>query len=437
MTRRSLRQRAAGDLRPGTEKERCGMRVVINQLSTAGLKTGIGHYSEQLVRHLRLQLGHYQVDCFPRRWICEARKAFVHVRQILEKKGQATSTPHDQDSTAWLKDRALHRLRRCGRALMKYDFRSLCANRRHQLYHEPNFIAMPSDVPTVATVHDLSALIHPEWHPLDRVKLFEREFARSVGRCLHFFAISESRRREIIRILRIPPERVTRTYMGIRQQLRPLAKAEVDSILRRLRLPARYLLYLGTIEPRKNLLTLLKAYCALPRSLRDSWPLLLVGNWGWRTEEVAGYYHTEARHRGAIWRAYVSEDDLAGIYCGARALAYPSLYEGFGMPPLEMMACGGAVLSSTADALRETVGRQAHLIDPRDIDGWRDALQRVVTDQDWWAALRRGAEETARPYTWTQCALDTLKAYRRVIEIRDGAEANRVSTEPGANLTAA
>jgi alpha-1,3-rhamnosyl/mannosyltransferase len=389
------------------------MRVIINQLSTAGSKTGVGHYTEQLIRHLRRQLGGYQVDCFPRRWICDARKAFVHVRHLLEAPGPSGSGRRGEGES--IRYATLQRLRRYGRSLMKNDFRSLCNSRQYHLYHEPNFLAMPSDVPTVITLHDLSVVLHPEWHPLDRVKQFEREFTRSLDGAVHFFAISEFCRRQIIDTLHIAPERITRTYMGVREQLRPLGESDVRATLRRLHLPERYLLHLGTIEPRKNVLTLLRAYCALPNRLREKWPLLLVGNWGWRTEEIARYYYDHARHRGAVWRSYVPDEDLAGVYCGARALSFPSRYEGFGMPPLEMMACGGAVLSSTAGALRETIGRQAHLIEPDDVAGWRDALQRVVTDDDWWQRLRAGAEDVARPYTWTQCAAETLKAYRAVV----------------------
>ena len=93
---------------------------------------------------------------------------------------------------------------------------------------------------------------------------------------------------------------------------------------------------------------------------------------------------------------------------------YPSLYEGFGLPPLEMMACGGAVLASTAGAVAETCGRRAHLTAPDDVAGWRDAMQRVVTDDSWWQSLRHGTTEVARPFTWDHCAADTLRVYRKL-----------------------
>src|SRR5262249_59467137 len=117
--------------------------------------------------------------------------------------------------------------------------------------------------------------------PRDRVAYSERHSRAGLRRCVPFFTISEFGRQEVIRVLGIPPERVTRTYMGIRPGLGPLPADEVAAALLRLRLPPRYLLYLGTIEPRKNLLVLLRAYCSLPERVRADWPLVLVGGWGW------------------------------------------------------------------------------------------------------------------------------------------------------------
>jgi len=218
----------------------------------------------------------------------------------------------------------------------------------------------------------------------------------------------------VIRLLNIPPEQVTRTYYGIRPGLGPVATERVQAALKSLGLPPRYLLFLGTIEPRKNILMLLQAYCALPTSVRGRWPLLLVGDWGWNTGAIHDYLHREARHRGVIYLGYLNEKHLGALYSGARALVYPSWYEGFGLPPLEMMACGGAVLASTASAIVETVGQRAHLIVPGDLDAWRDAMARVVEDDDWWRTLRQGTEAVARPFTWERCAADTLAVYRFV-----------------------
>jgi glycosyltransferase involved in cell wall biosynthesis len=147
---------------------------------------------------------------------------------------------------------------------------------------------------------------------------------------------------------------------------------------------------------------------------REQWPLILVGGWGWRTEAIAEYYETVARHKNVRRIGYVADDQAAAIYNGARALVYPSLYEGFGMPPMEMLACGGAVLASTAGPIVETVGGQAHLIPADDFDGWRAAMMRVAEDDEWWQSLREGATEAARPFTWERCAAETLQVYRQI-----------------------
>ncbi len=292
------------------------MRVVLNQLPASGLKTGIGHYTAQLVRHLRRQAGSYQIDTFPRRWIHHARRAWEQVRPYLEtRRGSVAPAAAAASDTTGVRLRGsmLSVLRQCGRAMLENDFAALCAARRYHVYHEPNFIAMASSLPTFATLHDLSVLLHPEWHPTDRVLHFERHFERSLRRCVHFFAISEFGRQEIIRTLHIPAHRVTRTYMGVRENLRSVPRDRVNAVLRRCRLPRDYLLYLGTIEPRKNLLMLLQAYSSLPREVRERWPLVLVGSWGWCTEKVAEYYHAHARHRGVLHRPSVADADVAAL----------------------------------------------------------------------------------------------------------------------------
>ncbi|HXG13417.1 MAG TPA: glycosyltransferase family 1 protein [Gemmataceae bacterium] len=399
------------------------MRVVINQIVALGPKTGIGHYTAELLRCLRRQAGADEIDAFPEGWVRRLRETGSHIRARLEprSRGEPTNPPMP---SAWdrLKGRALAWLRQYDQALAARLLKTACARRKYDLYHEPNLIPLPCDRPTVATLHDLSVLLHPEWHPADRVAHFEKHFHRGLRHCTHFLAISEFGRQEVIRTLHVPPERVTRTYMGVRPGLGRLPDDEVAAALRRLGLPARYLLYLGTIEPRKNVLRLLQAYCALPPALRERWPLLLVGRWGWGSREVAEYFQREARHRGVIQVGYVAEEHLPAIYNGARALVFPSFYEGFGLPPVEMMACGGAVLASTAGAVAEVVGGRAHLVEPEDTDGWRAALKRVVADDDWWQSLRRGVMEAARRFTWEACAADTLRVYRSLC---GGATAHR------------
>jgi alpha-1,3-rhamnosyl/mannosyltransferase len=390
------------------------MRVVVNGLSCSGSKTGVGHHTAELLRCLRAQADGDALEVFPPAWLHRAHALGGRLRRWLE-----PSCPPRRDDAApagppsWRR-RLMGTLRRCGLAVLERQFRRFCARRHIDLYHEPNFVPFPCDLPTVTTVHDLSVLLHPEWHPADRVAHFEARFRRGLERCAHVLTVSESVRQEILHTFHLPPGRVTVTPNGVRPGFRPLPAVEVRSALRRLGLPPRYLLCVGTLEPRKNVLLLLRAYCSLPQEVRTRYPLLLVGGWGWNTAELAAYLEDEARHRGVIRLGYAAEADLPALYNGARALLFPSFYEGFGLPPLEMLACGGAVLASTAPAVAEVVGTQACLLDPHDADGWRQALLDVVEDDDWWLSLRRGAVEAARRFSWDDCARRTWNVYRLI-----------------------
>ncbi len=383
------------------------MRVILNCLSVRQGKTGIGHHTAELFRCLQAQADPDTIDPFPPPWLRRSREALRRQPASPPNEVPGKSTPPPPS----LRGALSYGLRRCCRTLMQQYFR-LLSSVGYDLYHEPNFLPLPSAVPTLVTIHDLSVLLHPEWHPAERIAEYEAGFPRAVRRAAHFITVSEFVRQEVIRTLNVPPGRVTRVYNGVRRGLGPLPQAEVATALRRLGLPPGYLLCLGTIEPRKNVLMLMQAYCGLPGSLRERWPLLLVGGWGWHTEAVAEFYQNEGRARGVRHLGYLADEELTVLYNGARALLFPSLYEGFGLPPVEMLACGGAVLASTAGAVAETVGGHAHLIAPEDTEGWRDSMARVVADDDWWRQLRAGSTEAARPFTWDRSAAETLQLYR-------------------------
>jgi alpha-1,3-rhamnosyl/mannosyltransferase len=384
------------------------MRVVVNRWPAAGQRTGIGHYTAELLRCLARQAGEDEVVIYPPPWLQRARACLTRLASL----GRVLPAGAARGSAARLPARAGGRLREWGRALTGWHFRATCVRRRADVYHEPNYIPLPCDVPTVATFHDLSLLLHPHWHPPDRVAYFERHLPETLRSCRHFLTDSEFGRRELIGTLNVAPQCVTCVHNGVRAGVGPMPPQAVQRVLGRLGLPERYLLHVGTIEPRKNVLTLLRAYCDLPAAVRGAWPLVLAGGWGWNVGPVRDYWHSQARDRGVICLGYVSERHLAALYNGARALLCPSLYEGFGLPPVEMMACGGAVIASTAGALVETVGARAHLLDPHDLDGWRGAMRRVTEDHQWWARLRQGVQEVARRFSWERAAAQTWAVYR-------------------------
>jgi alpha-1,3-rhamnosyl/mannosyltransferase len=401
------------------------MRVVVNCQPMLNLRTGIGHYTAELLRALTAQAGLEQIHPYPADWMGRVLQFCNGASPAAGKEPGCGGWGHHL-RPARLVSRLLAvpsvrgALRRCLEPVQSWHFQAVCRRHCYDLYHEPNILPLPCDYPTIATLHDLSAVAHPEWQPAHRVKHYQRHLDRALRQCVHFITGSAFTRQEIIEQLGVAPQRVTCVYHGIRDGLGPLPAEEVAVTLKVLELPPSYLLHVGTLEPRKNLDMLLRAYCALPDALRCRCPLLLVGKWGWNTAALAAYLDEVGRRRGVMHLGYLAEEHLALLYNGARALVYPSLYEGFGLPPLEMMACGGAVLASTAGSVAEVVGPCAHLIDPHDEPGWREALQRIITDDDWHRQLRRGGRQWAAPFTWHRCAAQTLQTYRKVLGI-DGA----------------
>jgi len=388
------------------------MRVIFNGLSAFRPRTGVGSYVVNLLAELQQIAGAGEITPFPRGWLANVAHAAGGV--IARRQRQPHRLAATLEASASWRGRVKQGVRAAALRACRGAFNIAC-RRGFDLYHEPNFIPWPSEIPTVVTVHDLSVLLHPEWHPAHRVAFHQRHFARSLARCRHVLTDSECVRREIIAAVGLPPERVTGIPIGVRPDFRPMSSSEIKPVLKRLGLPDSFLLYVGTIEPRKNLLTLLQAYCDLPEELREKSPLVLVGPWGWNFAAIRDFYETRARHCGVIHLGYLADADLPAIYNAARALVYPSYYEGFGLPPAEMLACGGAVIASTADALREVLGDRAEFIEPDDLAGWRDAMAAVIADDDRWQELRHGTLQRARRFTWRRTAELTWQTYQTIV----------------------
>jgi alpha-1,3-rhamnosyl/mannosyltransferase len=393
------------------------MRVLFNGASAVRPKTGVGHTTANLHRAL--------VAAFPEHnfWLYPGER----VRRFAARFFCPPASPTGSVSPPRPGRPSLFKRLALTAARIGYSshFHTIAQFGRFDLYHEPNLVPFRVALPTVVTVHDLSVILFPEWHPIDRVKRYEKAFARGVAAAAHIIVDSDAVRGEALRVLGLVPGRVTTVPCGIGPEFRPQAPEEIAIVRTRLGLPARYLLAVGTVEPRKNLTTLLRAFCGLPGELRESCPLVLGGVWGWKSEPERELFEMEARHKGVRYLGYVADADLPGLYAGAEALFYPSHYEGFGLPPIEMMACGGAAIVSTADSVREVVGSHAVLLDPNDLAGWREAMRCVITDRDYLTPFRRGAGAHAAKFNWDRAARQTFDVYQAVLGIATPVESPR------------
>jgi glycosyltransferase involved in cell wall biosynthesis len=282
------------------------------------------------------------------------------------------------------------------------------------LFHATEHLLLPlRGVPTVLTVHDLIFRRYPAHHKrLNRWYLNATMplFCRRAG---HIIAVSEQSKRDVIAAYGVPPEKITVIYEAADPRFCPQPAETVADVRARYGLPDRYLLFVGTIEPRKNLGRVLTAFERLHvEGLTDA--LVIVGKRGWLYDDFFARLEASPAKQAVIFPGFVPDADLPAVYAGAQAFAFPSEFEGFGLPVLEAMACGAPVVCSNTSSLPEVAGDAALLVDPLDVDALTAALRRALIDPALAADLRaRGLAQAAR-FSWARAAEETLAIYRRV-----------------------
>ena len=279
---------------------------------------------------------------------------------------------------------------------------------------EPNSLAVPTGGLTVTTMTDLSVMEHPEWHPPDRAAQWRANLERSLQATDHWIVYSEFVKRTMLDRLGIEADRITVIPLAAR----PLPFPPRDEVPRRLEAagaPKRYLLHLGTLEPRKNLAVLLDAWARLAPGERQDCRLILAGPRGWGGAEYRARLMGHPAAGEVLATGYVSDAYAALLLAGATAVLVPSFYEGFGLPPLEAMACGTPVVCSTAEALRELVGDAADLVPPDDVDGWASAMSRAIRDESWRADRRRLGLARAASFSWHRTAGAHAELFNRLL----------------------
>ena len=262
--------------------------------------------------------------------------------------------------------------------------------------------------PLVVTVYDLSFLRYPQVLAPARRRYLQLLTRISCRRARRVIAISQSTAADVADLLGIAPERIDIAPPGHdATRFRPLPAADVAAFRQRKGLPERFWLFVGTLEPRKNLVTLLQAYAQLPERL----PLLLAGGKGWDYEQIFATVERLGLGESVHFPGYLAAEELALWYNCAEVFVYPSLYEGFGMPVLEAMACGTAVIVADASSLPEAAGADGTNLPPTDVDAWAAALQHSLRSDTWRAQERIRGLQQARRFSWRATAERTIGSY--------------------------
>jgi glycosyltransferase involved in cell wall biosynthesis len=289
------------------------------------------------------------------------------------------------------------------------------------LLHSPHY-TRPFHLPcaSVVTFHDMTFFLYPHLHTRAKRLLFPWMMRMSARRAHAIIADSESTRRDAMKILHLPAGKITTVTLGIGQEFRRITDAALlEDCRRRYELPPTFFLYVGLVEPRKNLPLLLAAYARLVQQ-DDPPPLVVVGRMGWMVEDVFRQIESLHLQDRVQFTGYIPDQDLPLVYNLAQCLLYPSQYEGFGFPPLEAMACGAPVITTAVSAMQDQVGEAGLLVPPQDEQALTEAMRQLLHDRALRDELSIRGQRQAKKFSWEQTALQTLQIYWQVITSRQG-----------------
>ncbi len=361
------------------------MRVLIDATSVLLRSAGIKSYTYHWIRHLRALAGEDAIQAFP---LLGDLGALRHESSVLS------------PASTYPRLALLHLINMTGSQGIDWMATGF------DVFHLSNQVrAVPSKVRMTATVHDLTCWLLPELHTAGNVRA-DRSFADHVWKkASGLIAVSENSKQDAVRILGIAPEKIQVIYSGVSQEYFD-AKPKVSG--------RPYVLFVGTIEPRKNVDALLDAWHLLRADVRAEYDLVIAGATGWASERTVARLNSGME--GIRYLGYVAEAELPGLTAGATAFVYPSLYEGFGFPVAQAMACGVPVITSNNSCLPEIAGEGAIFVDARSAVETAAAMERVLTTSELRGRLAEAGRKRAQRYRWEECARRSLDFFRGVKE---------------------
>jgi len=371
------------------------MRIAIDATAIPRLMAGAGVYTYQLVRALAAFEAEHDYVVFTR------SDAFDDLaRQRPRVRVVQVAAPSRPERLLWEQFLLPGRLRR------------LAIDVLHSPHHTTP--ALPLPCRRVVTLHDVTFFLLPQRYPPAR-RLYFQAITRAAARLGQaIITPSQTVKRDVVRVLGVPEEKVTAIAEAPAPEFAPLEDADALGRMRwRYKLPTHYILSVGNLEPGKNRGRLIAAYSRL-REKGLQHHLVIAGQRAWRYESELELVRRLRLDDVVHFLGYVDGADMPGLYSGADLLAFPSLYEGFGLPVLEAMACGTPVVTSSVSALPEVAGDAALLVDPKDVAGLAEAMERAVADEALRADLRARGLKRAGEFSWDKAARETVRVYEAV-----------------------
>jgi glycosyltransferase involved in cell wall biosynthesis len=377
---------------------------------------GIGRYAKELLLHLMHDQTLKSVRCLDAGRLIDVATVLASYEVASAERAKAPYIPpirlRSQLGRIKLLGMAYEYLREArGRATLRN------VGDLNTVVHGPSFFAPISRFPTVVTIHDLSVYFFPESHPATRVERVKKMILTAIDREFSIIVDSDATKRELEGDFKAPLSLVSVVPLGVDQSFQPRAPEVLEALLVRYGLRAEnYLLCVATLEPRKNIGRLIQAYATYPLAKRLACPLVLVGAKGWKESPLMVQIRGGESEGWIKLLGEVSEVDLPYVFSGAKAFAYMSLYEGFGLPVLEAMASGVPVLCSNTSAMPEVGGDTCLMVDPLDVDAIAFGLEKVLGDESWRSEAISAALLRASHFTWNRVASQTLDVYRSAIK---------------------
>ena len=379
------------------------MHIAINAYFWNRPNTGSGQYTRQLVYHLNCLISDLTITL-----------VYPH---IAGRPPIADVPPSVRVQTVAIRPGDLEKVK-----FEQRTFPRVCKRLGVDLAHVPYWGSpLQSPVPTVVTVHDLTTLLVREYRRGIKARLYTALVSAAARSAAHIITDSKASQADIIKHLKIPAERVTPIYLAAGTAYKPDNELLMDmAILKKYDLPDYYILYLGGYEIHKNVTTLLLAYTYVAKALGEDYPLVLAGT---KPDESSPHIPPYEAHIAELgltdsihWAGFIDEKDKPAVYRGAETFVFPSRYEGFGLPPLEAMACGTPVVASNSSSLPEVVGDAGFAIDPDDERQMGGSIIATIVQEELAAELKQKGLQQAATFSWEKTATETLMIYSEVMD---------------------